>query len=155
MKYNRKQIMNRAWQIKNANSEYIFGECLKIAWAEAKAAQKYKIELGEKIGTEKQKLFAESLVKGFVETVKSNCFAGCNFDENGKLHMVSKNDAELFDVAFLFISFGISRQRTYAGVISALKNDSAIDIAKRIAEMTPTEKSSRDFVMEQIKKFAA
>ena len=154
MKYNRKQIMARAWEIKSLDKEYIFGECLKIAWAEAKAERKYKIELGEKIGTEKQKLFAESLVKGFVETVKSNCFFGNNFDENGKLHVVTEKDAELFDVAFTFISYGISHQRTYASVIAALKNDSAIDIAKRIAKMTPNGKSSREFVMEQINKIA-
>lgn len=40
MKYDRKMIMKRAWQIKNTNSEYIFGECLRMAWAETKAPKK-------------------------------------------------------------------------------------------------------------------
>lgn len=155
MRYDMKKIMKRAWQLKSINSEYIFSECLKIAWAESKAEQKYKIELGKKIGTEKQKIFAESLVKGFVETVKSNCFSGNNFDENGKLHVVTEKDAELLDVAFQFISYGISQQKTYASVIGALKNDSAIDIAKKIAEMTPNGKTTREFVNEQILKITA
>ena len=35
-KHNLAKIMKRAWQLKKENKENIFGECLKMAWAEAK-----------------------------------------------------------------------------------------------------------------------
>lgn len=35
-KFNLQKIMQRAWEIKKEDSRYIFGICLKIAWAEAK-----------------------------------------------------------------------------------------------------------------------
>lgn len=35
-KYNLSDIMKRAWQLKRRNAANIFGECLKMAWAEAK-----------------------------------------------------------------------------------------------------------------------
>ncbi len=45
-KYNLSRIMTRAWEIKKENTDNIFGECLKMAWAEAKApAEKTKKEL--------------------------------------------------------------------------------------------------------------
>lgn len=37
MKYNKSEIMRRAWEIKKANATNIFGLCLKMAWEEAKA----------------------------------------------------------------------------------------------------------------------
>lgn len=38
--------MKRAWELKKENTDNIFGECLKMAWAEAKApAEKTKKEL--------------------------------------------------------------------------------------------------------------
>lgn len=36
-KYNLSNIMKRAWEIKKENSRNVFGACLKMAWAEAKA----------------------------------------------------------------------------------------------------------------------
>lgn len=36
-KFDLKKIMQRAWEIKKEDSRYVFGICLKIAWAEAKA----------------------------------------------------------------------------------------------------------------------
>lgn len=36
-KYNLSNIMKRAWEIKRENSRNVFGACLKMAWAEAKA----------------------------------------------------------------------------------------------------------------------
>lgn len=38
MKYNMKEIMTRAWEIKRENTENMFSLCLKMAWAEAKEA---------------------------------------------------------------------------------------------------------------------
>lgn len=35
-KYNLSKIMTRAWELKKENTENIFGECLKMAWSEAK-----------------------------------------------------------------------------------------------------------------------
>ena len=35
--FNLSKIMTRAWKIKKENTNNIFGECLKMAWAEAKA----------------------------------------------------------------------------------------------------------------------
>lgn len=37
MKYNLKNIMKRAWEIKRTDDENIFSLCLKMAWAEVKA----------------------------------------------------------------------------------------------------------------------
>lgn len=39
MKYNMKEIMTRAWEIKRENTENMFSLCLKMAWAEAKASK--------------------------------------------------------------------------------------------------------------------
>lgn len=36
MKYNKAQIMKRAWEIKKEDDSYIFGLCLKMAWNEAR-----------------------------------------------------------------------------------------------------------------------
>lgn len=52
-KYSRAEIMRRAWEIKSQDKTYIFGECLKMAWAEAKAP---KIEKTAK------ELFVEKLL---------------------------------------------------------------------------------------------
>lgn len=35
-KYDLSKIMKRAWEIKNEDSENLFGECLRMAWGEAK-----------------------------------------------------------------------------------------------------------------------
>ena len=43
MKYNMSKIMRRAWEIKRLDSEYIFGLCLRMAWAEAKEAAKVEM----------------------------------------------------------------------------------------------------------------
>lgn len=45
--FNLSKIMTRAWEIKKENTDNIFSECLKMAWAEAKApvAEKTKKEL--------------------------------------------------------------------------------------------------------------
>ena len=44
--FNLSKIMTRAWEIKRKNKDNMFGECLKMAWAEAKApAEKTKKEL--------------------------------------------------------------------------------------------------------------
>lgn len=40
MKYNIKAIMKRAWEIKKENKLNVFGLCLKMAWFEAKEANK-------------------------------------------------------------------------------------------------------------------
>ena len=44
MKYNMKEIMTRAWEIKKENNKNIFTLCLKMAWAEAKEAGSWKRE---------------------------------------------------------------------------------------------------------------
>ncbi len=36
MKYDRKAIMKKAWEIKKENEKNIFALCLKMAWAIAK-----------------------------------------------------------------------------------------------------------------------
>lgn len=48
MKYDISKIMKRAWEIKNEDCRNIFGECLRVAWAEAKAMD--KIEALEDMG---------------------------------------------------------------------------------------------------------
>lgn len=44
MKVNLKEIMTRAWEIKRMNEDNIFGLCLKMAWAEAKAPKAETID---------------------------------------------------------------------------------------------------------------
>lgn len=48
MKYNKAQIMKRAWEIKKEDDSYIFGLCLKMAWEEAKETKMSQRELDEK-----------------------------------------------------------------------------------------------------------
>lgn len=40
MKYNRKEIMKRAWEIKKEDNRNLFSICLKMAWEEAKGMKK-------------------------------------------------------------------------------------------------------------------
>ena len=51
---NKAEIMRRAWQIQKEDSRYIFGLCLKMAWAEAKEGRmeqtKKTIEELEELG---------------------------------------------------------------------------------------------------------
>ena len=44
MKYNRKNIMNRAWEIKRIHTTREFGVCLYQAWKEAKEEVEEKAE---------------------------------------------------------------------------------------------------------------
>lgn len=41
--FNLSKIMKRAWELKKENTDNIFGECLKMAWAEAKGTDEVKI----------------------------------------------------------------------------------------------------------------
>lgn len=43
MKYDMKEIMIRAWEIRKEDNKNIFALCLKIAWAEAKSTARVKI----------------------------------------------------------------------------------------------------------------
>ncbi len=47
MKYNKSEIMKRAWELKKANKNNIFRLCLKMAWEEAKT--KSELTLKEKL----------------------------------------------------------------------------------------------------------
>lgn len=68
MKYDRKAIMKKAWEIKKENEKNIFGLCLKMAWAIAKKETETK-ELPELQGSEKQVAWAkdirEKIMKNF------------------------------------------------------------------------------------------
>ena len=48
MKYNRAEIMKRAWEIKKEDSRNIWSLCLQMAWAEARAPKMTQRELDEK-----------------------------------------------------------------------------------------------------------
>lgn len=60
---NRREIMKRAWMIKREDERNIFGLCLKMAWAEAKAGKDRRMELKRLI--EKYGVFAERNGNGF------------------------------------------------------------------------------------------
>lgn len=45
--WNLSRIMKKAWEIKKSNSQNIFGECLKMAWAIAKDSIKPIFDFGE------------------------------------------------------------------------------------------------------------
>lgn len=60
MKYDRKEIMKKAWEIKKENEKNIFGLCLKMAWAIAKKEAEAE-ELPELQGSEKQIAWAKDI----------------------------------------------------------------------------------------------
>lgn len=66
MKYDRKEIMKKAWEIKKENEKNIFGLCLKMAWAIAKKAAEAK-ELPELQGSVKQVAWAKDIRDKFVK----------------------------------------------------------------------------------------
>lgn len=101
MKYNKSAIMTRAWELKKENTENIFGECLKMAWNEAKGLQvtSKKILYGRM--TLKQKKFIFTLLKELESKnvkVHNNdlYFAGNGFD----MYLTSKMEASK-DIEFL------------------------------------------------------
>lgn len=49
MKFNMKEIMKKAWEIKNADRRNHFGLCLQIAWEEAKKMDTKELTIEEKI----------------------------------------------------------------------------------------------------------
>lgn len=49
MKYNLKEIMKKAWGIKNMDRRNDFGLCLQIAWEEAKKMETKELTIEEKI----------------------------------------------------------------------------------------------------------
>lgn len=74
-KANLKGIMKRAWEIKREHKDNIFSLCLKMAWAEAKAAVETAVKvpswfIGKKTGGIRP---VAATVKGFVkrETAKA------------------------------------------------------------------------------------
>lgn len=51
MKAASKRVMKRAWQLKKEDSNYIWSECLKMAWVEEKAGQLIKAKKAAKSNT--------------------------------------------------------------------------------------------------------
>ena len=66
MKYDRREIMKKAWEIKKENEKNIFGLCLKMAWAIAKKEAEAK-ELPELQGSVKQIAWANSIRENIIE----------------------------------------------------------------------------------------
>lgn len=60
MKYNKKEIMKKAWEIKKENKKNIFSLCLKMAWAIAKKEAETE-ELPELQGSVKQIVWAKDI----------------------------------------------------------------------------------------------
>lgn len=64
MKYNKSEIMKKAWAIKKGNTKNIFSECLKMAWAFVKKETRKVIEkMEEIINLEKVKFAAQEIIK--------------------------------------------------------------------------------------------
>ena len=66
MKYDRREIMKKAWEIKKENEKNIFGLCLKMARAIAKKEAEAK-ELPELQGSVKQIAWANSIRENIIE----------------------------------------------------------------------------------------
>lgn len=73
MKYNRKEIMKKAWEIKKQNTNNVFGLCLKMAWAIAKEGTKVDAkELPELEGSEKQVAWAKDIREKMIAKLDVN-----------------------------------------------------------------------------------
>ncbi len=68
MKYDRKAIMKKAWEIKKENEKNIFALCLKMAWAIAKKEAEAK-ELPELQGSVKQVAWAKDIRRYMINTL--------------------------------------------------------------------------------------
>ena len=64
MKYNKSEIMKRAWEIKKENKNNIFSACLKLAWAEAKGNTVSKTE--KELMIEKLEMMAKEAEERYV-----------------------------------------------------------------------------------------
>ena len=60
------QIMKRAWEIKKEDNSYIFGLCLKMAWAEAK---EMKEEMTQREKDEQEALHQATQFSGYARLV--------------------------------------------------------------------------------------
>lgn len=78
MKYNRKEIMKKAWEIKKENENNIFGLCLKMAWEIAKENAKTAI-LPDLQGSEKQIAWANKIRDNIIINFKNQIK---DFEEN-------------------------------------------------------------------------
>ena len=67
-KYNLRNIMKRAWQLKKENNENIFAICLKIAWKEAKEGVKKMVK--KLTGSKKQIKWAEDIIESSKEAIE-------------------------------------------------------------------------------------
>lgn len=65
-KYNKAEIMRRAWEIRRQDDRYLFGLCLKMAWDEAKGIIK------KMTGSKKQIAWAEDIKRDAIQTIEAN-----------------------------------------------------------------------------------
>lgn len=137
MKYNKSQIMRRAWKLKKT-TDNTFSVCLKKAWAEAKSGSQEeefdKISLDGMTGTEKQKKYAEDLVEDVIWTAKFNT-AGYHTGSNGMTRYVSQQDGDAIKATYMFIKFAIGTKKTYGDVINMLKYTSIFDLADNLKRL--------------------
>ena len=155
MKYNKSEIMKRAWELKKANKNNIFRLCLKMAWAEAKTKPEDinyifpEISLSGKTGTEKQRVYAESLLKAARQTAILNGVAGYHdTDKPGIQQYIPQDDADSFVGAYRLLKNGVGIRKTYGEVIDLIKDQyTMIRLAENIKnEARKAGKSIEKFV---------
>lgn len=107
MKYDRKAIMKKAWEIKKENEKNIFGLCLKMAWAIAKKEAGAE-ELPELQGSVKQVAWAKDIREKMIAKLDVDNL----LTERGDLDMNTVDDMEnLMGLSFLGCT-GSYREKT-------------------------------------------
>lgn len=101
MKYSMSNIMKRAWELKKFYNTSLFGECLKIAWAEAKGAEKkdiiiLRLHMAAGVASERCRYDYKVYVKDWERGGKSRTYMSVYETLNGTRHNI-KIDCGYFD----------------------------------------------------------
>lgn len=113
-----------------------------------------KISLSGKTGTEKQKTYAENLIKQTKDAVSEALKGRSARDSDGDTYYFSKEDGGAIKAAYDFTKFAVESKKTYGEVIDTLKIRGALGIVGSIKGMSAkTGKSPSEIVKELIKKY--
>lgn len=113
-----------------------------------------KISLDGKTGTEKQKAYAEDLIKSARNTAILNGIAGeHDTDKPGIKRYISKEQADSFIGAYRMFKNGVEIRKTYGEVIDLAKSTDMLKLAHQIESgAKQSGKSVNEFVSDMFEK---
>lgn len=112
-----------------------------------------EISLEGKTGTERQKEYAEDLIRAARGTAILNGIAGYHETDKPLIkRYISQEDADSFVGAYRMLKNGIEIRKTYGDIIDLMKSIDMLKFAQKIVdEAKKSGKSIEDFVSDMLK----